>query len=208
MKICTRFTGRRLNATRTVLQQQEEAQQVVVRLSYVHVDTEAVRYFYHTYTREELSAFWDDLVQRYRPWGFFSSIAGKKQRADSLAALSFPFAQFRPGQRTMAAYVYHAIAQEEKVFLQAPTGIGKTLSALFPALKSMAGESGPEKIFYVTAKNITAKSALQAALLLRKQPLRLKSLQLIARDKICLLVQEGKERRCDPQVCPLCQGAF
>ena len=190
-----------------MLQQQEEAQQVVVRLSYVHVDTEAVRYFYHTYTREELSAFWDDLVRRYRPWVLFQH-SWKKQRADSLAALSFPFAQFRPGQRTMAAYVYHAIAQEEKVFLQAPTGIGKTLSALFPALKSMAGESGPEKIFYVTAKNITAKSALQAALLLRKQPLRLKSLQLIARDKICLLVQEGKERRCDPQVCPYARGHF
>lgn len=190
-----------------MLQQQEEAQQVVVRLSYVHVDTEAVRYFYHTYTREELSAFWVDLVQCYRPWVLFQH-SWKKQRADSLAALSFPFAQFRPGQRTMAAYVYHAIAQEEKVFLQAPTGIGKTLSALFPALKSMAGESGPEKIFYVTAKNITAKSALQAALLLRKQPLRLKSLQLIARDKICLLVQEGKERRCDPQVCPYARGHF
>ena len=54
----------------------------------------------------------------------------------------------------MAAAVYRTILRKKKLFLQAPTGVGKTISTLFPSVKAI-GEGLGEKIFYLTAKTIT-----------------------------------------------------
>ena len=125
---------------------QEELETVVVRLSYIHVETEQVKYLFQTYSAEELQIFWQDLVERYSRWVLWKD-EWDGLRTESLQKLQFPFDQYRPGQRTMAAYIYKTIQDEDKIFLQAPTGIGKTVSSIFPALKSM-GQEQLEKIGY------------------------------------------------------------
>ena len=102
----------------------------------------------------------------------------------------FPFGVYRPGQREMAAAVYRTIAASGRLFSQAPTGIGKTVSTLFPAVKSL-GEGLADRLFYLTAKTITRQAAEQALARMEEQGLRLKSVTLTAQDKICFL----EERR-------------
>lgn len=180
-----------------------EEDQILIRISYVHVETEETRFLEQRFDRKELASFFDHVMALYRPWLEWKTDFDQI-RTKSIEALEFPFDSFRPGQRTMAAYVYRTIDRKEKIFLQAPTGIGKTLSTLYPSLKSM-GEGKCEKIFYLTAKNVTRQAARQAVELLRDHSaLRLKTVVLTARDKICFL----EKRDCRPAVCPYARGHF
>ncbi len=185
-----------------MLAEQEELKSVVVRLSYIHTETEEVRYLFQTYSAEELADFWKDLIQRYSCWVLWKD-EWDDIRSRSLQSLQFPFDQYRPGQRTMAAYIYKAIKDEEKIFMQAPTGIGKTVSSLFPALKAM-GQGELEKIFYLTAKNVTGQAAVVAIQRMREQRIRLKSVKITAKDRVCML----EKRECDPAKCPYANGHY
>ncbi len=181
---------------------QEELETVVVRLSYIHTETEQVKYLFQTYSAEELQEFWQDLIDRYSRWVLWKD-EWDGIRSESLQSLQFPFDEYRPGQRTMAAYIYKAIKDEEKIFMQAPTGIGKTISSLFPALKAM-GQEQVEKIFYLTAKNVTGQAAVAAVQRMREQQMRLKSVRITAKDRICML----EKRECDPAKCPYANGHY
>ncbi len=181
---------------------QENLETVVVRLSYIHVETEQVKYLFQTYSAEELQIFWQDLVERYSRWVLWKD-EWDGLRTESLQKLQFPFEQYRPGQRTMAAYIYKTIQEEDKIFLQAPTGIGKTVSSIFPALKAM-GQEKAEKIFYLTAKNVTGQAAVAAVQRMRKQKMRLKTVRITAKDRICML----EKRECDPTKCPYANGHY
>ncbi len=185
-----------------MLAEQEELESVVVRLSYIHTETEEVKYLFQTYTAEELQLFWEDLICRYSRWVLWKD-EWDGIRTESLQSLQFPFDEYRPGQRTMAAYIYKAIKDEEKIFMQAPTGIGKTVSSLFPALKAM-GQEELEKIFYLTAKNVTGQAAVAAIQRMRGQKMRLKSVKITAKDRICML----EKRECDPAKCPYAYGHY
>lgn len=185
-----------------LLAEQEALPQVMVRLSYIHAESEEVKYLYQNYTWEELTTFWDGLTGSYCEWLSWK-YDWDQVRTANLKAQTFPFSAFRSGQRTMAAYIYKAIQEKEKIFLQAPTGIGKTISSLFPALKAM-GEGQAEKIFYLTAKNVTGQAALQALSKMRQSGLRLKSMHIIAKDRICL----QEKRECDPKKCPYAKGHY
>jgi len=177
--------------------------EIDVRLSYIQVDSEEVKYLYRHYTRSDLEAFYQDLLGRYHRWLYFK-VTWEKTRNESLKAMQFPFEQYREGQRTMAASVYRAISSGEKLFLQAPTGIGKTMSALFPALKAMS-EDKAEMLFYLTAKNVTKEAALAAVkILTEKSGLRLKTVVITAKDRICLL----EKRDCRSQACEAAKGHY
>ena len=176
--------------------------QVQLRLSYIYTETEEVRYFFRILSVQELKSFWDELIEGYKPWLLWQE-AWRAERNKTAAGLEFPFERFRSGQRAMAAYVYQAIRESERLFLQAPTGIGKTLSVLFPAVKAMGREMG-EKIFYLTAKNVTAQAPADALQQLRKGGLHCKSVVITAKDKIC----PQTERRCTPEACPRARGHF
>lgn len=197
------------------LAQKEDLPCVKVRLSYIHTETEEVKYLYQSYFREELEAFWEETLKLYEPFLEWLLVHEEKRR-ESLASLSFPFESYREGQRTMAAYVYSAIAEGSSLFLQAPTGIGKTMSALFPALKAM-GEGKADKLFYLTAKNVAreaAKGALvrlyrhEAPPFVKGEPmessLAIDAIFLTARDKICFL----EKRQCHPDKCVYARGHF
>ena len=179
---------------------------MIVQLTYVHVGDDdeegGIKRFERSFTLEELTAAYEDLLERYKQWADFTC-EWALTRTQSIKALPFPFEQYRRGQRSLAVTVYQTIAENGIAFCQAPTGIGKTISTLFPAVKSM-GEGIAEKIFYLTAKTITRQAAEEALSVMRERGLRLKSVTLTAKDKICFL----EERTCNPEQCPYANGHF
>lgn len=175
--------------------------QVRVRLTYCNIDTERVRYFHFEYPMEELAEWFEDMIRQYRKWADFR-FAWQKLRTDSIKELSFPF-PYRKGQKELASYVYQTIYHKRKLFLEAPTGVGKTISTLFPAVKAL-GEKLAQRIFYLTAKTITRTVAEDALGLMRERGLRCKSITLTAKDKICFM----EETECNPDYCHYAKGHF
>ncbi|HIW73555.1 MAG TPA: ATP-dependent DNA helicase [Firmicutes bacterium] len=177
-----------------------------VQLTYVHVnefgDPDGTKRFLRSHALQELSAAFTQLLDRYKRWADFSCEWAAKRDA-SISALSFPFPAYRRGQRSLAATVYRTIVEEGTAFCQAPTGIGKTVSTLFPAVKAM-GEGVLSKIFYLTAKTITRQAAEEAFAHMREGGLAFKTVTLTAKDKICFL----EETACNPEQCPYADGHY
>ena len=173
-----------------------------VRLVYYQVDEDLEFTFHHDYSADALDAIVTDLLTQYAPWAKRSAEWQRMSRA-SRQALPFPFASYRPGQRAMMNAAYKTCTEGGQLLCQAPTGIGKTMSVLFPALKAV-GEGGP--IFYLTARGTTRAAAENALTLLRAADpdLKLRSVTLTAKDKICL--QEHRE--CTPEACPYANGYY
>ncbi len=180
---------------------QKELDQVRVRMTYCNLDTEEVRYFYELYSMEQLGAWFAQLMEAYRKWADFQ-FAAKKERQDSIQTLEFPF-PYRKGQRELVAGVYRTISQEKLLFIQAPTGTGKTISTIYPAVRSV-GEGLGETIFYLTAKTITRTVARETFGLLRRQGYRGSVLTITAKEKLCLC----EEMECDPVHCPYARGHY
>lgn len=180
---------------------QHEIDEISVQMTYCNLDTEEIRRFLSSYTREELQKWFEDLVRSYENWARFQ-IAWEKTRNESISGVEFPF-PYRKGQRDVAVAVYRTIQRKKKLFIQAPTGVGKTISTIFPAVKAI-GEGLGEKIFYLTAKTITRTVAEQAFQTLRQQGLRMKVITLTAREKICFC----EEAVCNPEACPYADGHF
>ena len=195
--------------------EQRELETLDVRLTYYQIDTdEIIRYTRH-FSAAELDAFLNDLLRQYLPWAR-RQLDWVEARNQSLGALQFPFPAYRPGQRALAGEVYRACAAgkaEQKggtrLFCQAPTGIGKTMSALFPALKAM-GEGKGEKIFYLTARNTTQAAAEDALARLRAADpaLSLRSVTLSAKEKACLCKDAEGRPACLPEACPYANGYY
>ena len=169
---------------------EEPPETITVQLTYFQMETEEVQRRRFSFTAQELDAFLEDLLARYGAWIRFER-EWEALRDRSIASMGFPFSSYRKGQRELAAAVYRAITGERRLYAQAPTGIGKTLSTLFPAIKTL-GEHKAGKLFYLTAKTVTRIVAEEATALLREKGLRLKSVTLRAKDKICL---------CDESIC-------
>lgn len=180
---------------------QQKLTNIRVRMTYCHMETEEIRYFHYDYTYDELEAWFQDLMKQYRRWADYSFM-WQKARQESIRQMAFPFS-YREGQKELATYVYQTIYHKRKLFIEAPTGVGKTISTVFPALKAM-GEELCEKIFYLTAKTITRTVADDTFALLRERGLKLKTVILTARDKICFM----EEAECNPVYCPFAKGHY
>ncbi len=154
----------------------------------------------------ELQAFFSALCQRYLGWAQMES-THRSQRDGVLQTMAFPQAPFRPGQHDLASGVYRACVQSRPLLVQAPTGIGKTIGTVFPALRAMP-ERGVDKIFFLTAKTpgrAVALEALQMVVAGQEQgSAALRVLELVARDKAC----EHPDKACHGQSCPLAQGFY
>lgn len=172
-----------------------------VRMIYVNLDTEETRYFQEEHTFDYLDQWFRELMKEYEKWVSFEA-EWKQKRKQSLEELSFPY-EYRKGQRELIVSVYRTILRKKRLFVQAPTGVGKTLAALFPALKAM-GEELSDKIFYLTARTITRTVAKDALDLLREQGMCVKSIVLTAKEKLCIC----GETACDPDHCPYAKGHF
>lgn len=180
---------------------QNDLTNISVRITYVERGTLECRYFYEDHTIKSITKWYEDLMEKYYPWADFAYY-WKGVRNAGISQLKFPF-EYRPGQRELVAQVYRSILNKEKLFLEAPTGVGKTISTVYPALKAM-GEGRCEKIFYLTAKTITRTVAAECLDLLRQQPLSFKSIILTAKEKICPL----NEPDCNPDTCAFAKGHF
>lgn len=180
---------------------QNKKSEMDVQMTYVNLDTEQKRYFYERYTMEELSEWFEALVLEYKKWAEFH-YEWKVLRNKSIKEIQFPY-EYREGQKELAGSVYRSILREKRLFIQAPTGTGKTLAAMFPAVKAM-GEGLSDKIFYLTAKTITRTVAANCLELLREQNLRMKSVLLTAKEKMCFC----EEVNCNPDACPYAKGHF
>ena len=189
---------------------------LAVRLTYYQIDTDQILRFTRRFPRQELEQFLQQLLAQYAPWAQ-RQLDWNARRSQSLAALQFPFAEYRPGQRALAGEVYRACRAGKTVdhkggtrlFCQAPTGIGKTISTLFPALKAM-GEGCGAKLFYLTARNTTQAAAEDALARLRAaQPgLALRSVTLTAKEKACLHPDAEGRPACLPELCPFANGYY
>ncbi|MCD8019045.1 MAG: ATP-dependent DNA helicase [Clostridiales bacterium] len=176
-------------------------QDILVRITYCNIETEQLKYITQRYTMEELESWFLDLIDQYKTWAE-NYVQARKQRNNSIAHLHFPFS-YRPGQKKLTAMVYHSLSAEKSIFLQAPTGVGKTISAIYPALKIL-GEEKTEKVFYLTAKTVTRTVAEQTIKLLREQGLRLRAVSITAKEKICT----NEVMDCNPSACEKANGHF
>lgn len=180
---------------------QNRLRRIRVRMTYCNMETEELKYFHFEYDVRELQNWFLDLIQEYKKWADFQ-FQWEKTRTASIKELEFPF-PYREGQKDLVTYVYRTIYHKRKLFVEAPTGVGKTISTLFPAVKAM-GEGMGDKIFYLTAKTITRTVAENTIVLMREKGLKLKFVVLTARDKICFM----EESQCNPDFCPYARGHF
>lgn len=175
---------------------------VDTQLTYYQLATKETRELRRTHTVHALDRFMTTLLEDYIDWATRLE-RWRRQRNQSIQSIGFPFEDFRDGQRHMAVTVYRSIQTDQRAMIQAPTGIGKTMAALFPSAKAL-GENLTSKIFYLTARTTGRQAAETALSVMRNQGLQLKSLTLTAKDKIC----PHPDATCTPEDCPRAHGHY
>ncbi len=184
-----------------IFSKENELSNVDIKLTYYQLDDDAIREIVRPFTFIELEEFFLETIRLYYDWAI--RIADQHTARDTwLQELTFPYGEFRKNQRDMSVATYNAVKNKENIFIQAPTGIGKTIGTLFPVLKAM-GEGKAEKIFYLTAKTVGRTVALNTLRDVTEKH-KLKSVVLTAKDKVCRF----PGRRCDGDDCPLAKGYF
>ncbi|MCM0646882.1 ATP-dependent DNA helicase [Clostridium swellfunianum] len=173
-----------------------------VQLTYYNLDNRYTKKFLKQFNVHELQDFFSELVQGYFYWATVM-LNWNKKRNEAIEMLKFPFETYRKGQRELAVAAYKTIKEGGKLFAQAPTGIGKTMASVFPAIKAL-GEGHSSKIFYLTAKTITRTIAEKAFSNLRDNGLKAKTLTLTAKDKICF----KEKAECNPEKCEYAKGHY
>lgn len=185
-----------------IYSKEKEINTIDVQLTYYQMDTKEIKRFLKRYTFHELQEFFHGIVERYLHWARILR-DNYEIRDEAIKNLEFPFKEYREGQRKLAVSVYKTIEEGKIIFAQAPTGIGKTAATLFPSIKAL-GQGHTSKIFYLTAKTITRTAAEKALNNMRDNGLKLKSVTLTAKDKICFRPNES----CDPEKCEFAKGHF
>ena len=182
--------------------QQENLSKIRIHLTYYQLDSETEKTFERDFTLTELEVFFNDLITPYLAW--FRKVRERHlQRDQSIQELDFPYGNYRPGQRDMAVAVYKAIRANDRLYAQAPTGVGKTIATLFPAVKAL-GLGLAERIFYLTAKTPGRLIAEETLNDMRQAGLQFKSVTLTAKEKICFQPVVN----CDPEECIFARNYF
>ena len=180
---------------------EHELNEIAVQMTYCNLDSEEIKRFHETFTFEYLREWFHQLTDEYCKWAQFD-VDNRTLRNASIVDLEFPY-PYRAGQRDMAGSVYLSIKRRKNLFVQAPTGIGKTMAAIFPSVKAM-GDGYGEKLFYLTAKTIARSVAVDAFEILRNNGLHFRSVLITAKEKICPL----EEMNCEPDHCPYAKGHY
>lgn len=194
-----------LRAYGALLCRQEKLSQIDLALIYYDVGKDKETPITETALAEELWQELEHLCEHYSDWA--EQEANHRHERDlALKNLAFPFPDFRPQQRALAETVYRNSVRQQTLLLEAPTGLGKTLGTLFPALMAMP-TARQDRLFYLTSRNTTRQLAVDAVHLLREKqpgPLPLRTLELVAKDHAC----EHPDKACHGDSCPLAKGFF
>ncbi|MDR2834394.1 MAG: ATP-dependent DNA helicase, partial [Streptococcaceae bacterium] len=185
---------------------QEEMKEIDLQLTYFQTTTNELTQSQQHFTLDELSCFYLYIIEEYEKWLVFQA-NWQQTRNQSIQALKFPFDSFRKGQRELSKAVFSSLKEQKKLYIEAPTGTGKTLSTLFPAIKLLGElneEEAYERIFYLTAKTITRTVAQDSMEMMGETGLQMKSVTLTAKDKICFM----EETKCIPEYCPFANGYY
>lgn len=180
---------------------QKKLSKMEVQMTYCHLETEEIKRFREEFSFSYLKKWFEDLLSEYYKWANFQ-YQRRIERRSSMEGLEFPY-PYRKGQKELVSGVYHTMRAEKQLFIQAPTGIGKTMAAIFPAVRAV-GEGYGDKIFYLTAKTITRTVAEEAFSILKEKGLSYKTISITAKEKLCLC----EETDCNPEKCPYAEGHF
>lgn len=176
-------------------------ERIGLQLTYCNLESEELRRFRTEKTAAELSEWFYGVAAGYFRWARYQ-YRHELARNASIKELQFPY-PYREGQRELVVSVYKTISRGKRLFIQAPTGVGKTLSTVFPAVKAIGEEKG-EKLFYLTAKTVTRTVAEEALRILRSEGLVFTSVTITAKEKLCPL----EKAECNPEACPYAKGHF
>lgn len=182
--------------------QQNGLERVGIQLTYLQLDTLEIQEYRESFLTADLEAFFQGLLREYLDWARVV-LDAQVARDASIRHLVFPFGAYRMGQRELAVAVYRSIREGNHLFVQAPTGTGKTVATVFPALKAL-GEGRVAKIFYLTAKTVGRGVAEDTLGEMARRGLSCKVLTLTAKEKICFRDTPD----CRPEVCEYARGHF
>lgn len=180
-----------------------------MRMRVTDPDGGHVRDTYSEASAAELQAFYYSLLARIEPLAKFE-VMRRTELLPSVSDVRFPYAHPRPGQTEFAESCFRAIRKGQRLFAEAPTGIGKTMSALYPAVKAL-GEGMIDRVFYLTARASTRREAYAAAGRLFAAGARLRTVILYAKEQMCLLESgptANGETHCNPADCPYARGYY
>lgn len=181
---------------------QNDLKSINIRLSYFNLETEEVKSFNKLFYIDDLEQFVFKIINEYKKWILLKANLVYK-RNESIKELEFPFERYRKGQKELAIHIFNTIKQKGVLFAQAPTGIGKTISTIFPSIKAIGSNKG-ERIIYLTAKTITRTVAEEAINKLIEKGLQCKCITITAKEKICF-----KDKTiCNPENCEYANGYY
>lgn len=184
-----------------IIAKEKKLEEITIRITYCNLETEAICYFYEIYSFEELENWFQNLIKEYGKWAGWQ-LAWVEKRNKTIKQIEFPF-PYRNGQKDLVTGVYRSILREKRLYIEAPTGVGKTISTIFPTVKAM-GEAIIDKMFYLTAKTITRTVAEETFAILEQQGLKMKVITITAKDKICIFEQAS----CSPATCDRAKGHY
>lgn len=185
-----------------MLAREHDRDAVVVRLCYLELDDDSEHLEERIFTRDELESYFTGVLDAYAAW-IARTREWRRRRDETIAALTFPYGDYRAGQREVAVSVYRTIQRGGQLVIQAPTGIGKTMAVTFPAVKAMA-TLGYDKVFYLTAKGSGQEMASRTVADMKAQGLVLRDITITAKDKICF----NPGSPCDPDHCEYAKGYY
>ena len=186
----------------------EEQNTVEGRVSYYNTDTKKLKYFRYTFLFSELKAFYLSMLERiaYRARIAVSRVCDELPSASNAV---FPYTELREGQETMIRECFGAIKHGNRMIVEAPTGTGKTISALFPAVRALGG-GYCDKIFYLTPKTSTRREAFSAAGRLFSSGVLLRTVMISAKEQVCLCGARalGEQSACSSRFCEYASGYY
>jgi len=154
-----------------------------VKLIYYHVEENEIRTFNYSFTSSQITEFFHSLVHSYGKWALLALDMHNK-RTIGVKQLRFPFKKARAGQSDLMKECYTAVTHNYSLYVNAPTGIGKTMSTLYPAVLSF--NKNTDKIFYLTAKTSTQSVAREALKLIGGENPFIKCVTISAKGKMCI----------------------
>ncbi|PKM95251.1 MAG: ATP-dependent helicase [Firmicutes bacterium HGW-Firmicutes-1] len=179
-----------------------DLKEVGTRLTYIELETYKIKQFEHMKTINELHKFFEEVMKKYIVWARKQN-AFKEVSRETINNIEFPFGHYRKGQKKLMSSVYNAIEDKKVLFSRAPTGTGKTVATLFPAIKAL-GNQKCDKLFYLTAKTIGKEVVVDTLQLLELQGLLVKRVVITAKDKICT----NDKKACNPEECIYAKGHY